>query len=137
MPKLIGKVVLRNAYRVHEDAEGNYKVTHKDGRGAEYSQDVAAKVVEYVRKKLYGETVTVKDAASLLEDAPARLELPYQYGYKLNFFSQGVLVVLVAIRQASYVKSGQRFDYTILAQKVADKQPATRRHVNGPRSRTV
>ena len=130
MPKLIGKVALRNAYHVLEDTEGNYKVTSKDARGAEYSQDVAAKVAEYVGNQLRGKTVVVADAVSLLEDAPARLELPYQYGYKLHFYSQSVLIVLVATKQASYKRNGQRFEYTMLAQKMTNKQSSRKRAVS-------
>src|SRR5438045_4030632 len=87
MSKLIGKVALRNAYRVLEDSEGNYKVTHKDARGAEYSQNIAAKVVKYVRKQLRGKTIAVTDAMSLLEDAPSRLELPYQRPSRISVFA--------------------------------------------------
>jgi hypothetical protein len=130
MAKLIGKVTLKNAYRVLEDAEGDYKVTHKDARGAEYSQDVAADVVNYLYKHLRGETVAVADAMRVLEDAAEELDLPYQYGFKLQFYTQNVLVVLVALRQASYKKAGQRFEYTLLVQQAKGKQAPNKRAVS-------
>jgi hypothetical protein len=133
MGKLIGKVVLRNAYQVRMDSEGDYKVAHKDARGAEYVQDVAARVVAYVKKQLAGKTVTVADAKSLLDDAPPSLGLPYLYGYKLHFYSQSVLIVLVATRQATYAKCGQRYDYTVLARNTPKAQ-STQRKQSGTRS---
>lgn len=74
---------------------------------------------------------------SVLEDAPAEMDLPYHYGFKLQFYSQDVLVVLVALRQASYKKCGQRFEYMITAHKGAEKPTKTRRHADGTRSRAV
>ena len=128
MLKLVGKVILRNAYRVVLDLEGDYKVTHKDARGAEYSQDVAAKVVRYVQRECRGKTVSVAEAKNVLEDAPRELPVPYEYGQKLQYYAQSVLIVLVATRQASYAKVGQRYDYTIRAPK---NTPAARREKSG------
>jgi hypothetical protein len=114
MLKLVGKVVLRNDYRILQDSDGDYRVTHEDTRGAEYTQCVAAGVVQYLRRKCRGTTVLVADARAVLEEAPPSLKRPYSYGYKLRFYAQSVLVVLVALRQARYKKSGKRFEYTIL-----------------------
>jgi hypothetical protein len=113
MPRLIGKVVLRNDYRIYSDAEADYKVVHQDRRGAEYSQFVASAVAEYVRRKSRGRSVTVAETQRLLERAPKRLQVPYDFGFKLQFYAQAVLLVLVALRQASYKKVGQRFEYTV------------------------
>jgi hypothetical protein len=135
MLRLIGKVVLRNAYRVLVDSGGDYRVTHKDQRGAEYSQDVTAKVVNYVLKRRRGKTVSVADAQALLEEAPPSLQLPYSYGHRLQFYSQSVLIVLVARKQARSKKNGPRFDYTLHASsKGLDKTPRTRRKPDGTRS---
>jgi hypothetical protein len=128
MSRLVGKVVLRNPYRVLLDSVGDYEVSYKDPRGCEYSQDVAAKVVRYVQKKCRGKTVAVAEAQTLLEGAPKGLPVPYAYGFKLRYYAQAVLVVLVATRQARYKKCGQRFEYEILALGAA---PEGRRRPSG------
>jgi hypothetical protein len=138
MFKLIGKVVLRNPYRVLMNSDGEFRVTHKNARGAEHSQDVASKVVQYVQKKFRGKTVSVADAQELLEAAPAQLGIPYDFGYQLYFYAQRVLIVLVAKRQATYGKCGRRFDYTILMrQKTGNRKHSTRGKNNDTRSRAV
>ena len=133
MLKLVGEIILRSAYRILADSEGNYRVTHQDCHGAEYCQAVAVKVARYVQRKCQGETVTVAEARSVLESAPKELEVPYDYGYKLGFYAQSVLLVLVATRQAEYSKIGQRFDFTVLKPKATVK---TRRAKKGQVGRT-
>jgi hypothetical protein len=114
MTKLLGKVTLKNTYRVVLDSNGDYRVTYKTPRGALYSQDVDAKIVEYVHKQFGGTTVTVPDVEVSLKHALKTLPVPYAYGHKLQFYSQSVLLVLVAAGRASHVRSGPRFEYTIL-----------------------
>jgi hypothetical protein len=114
MTKLLGNVTLRNTYRVVQASGGDYKVNHKDQRGACYTQDIAAKAVHLVGRQLRGSTVTVSDVEVFLAHAPKSVRGPYDYGYKLHFYAQSVLLVLVATGRASHIKSGRGFEYTIL-----------------------
>lgn len=67
--------------------------------------------MNHFRKLTRGQTVTVDDAMHELRRLP--VQLPYQYGYKLRFFAQNVLVILVALGNASHNKVGHRFEYDI------------------------
>lgn len=135
MTKLMGTVTLRNPYRVGLNSNGDYKVTSKSSRGAGYSQEVAATVVDYVYKQCRGRTVTVADAKDLLEHAPKTLRGPFDYGYKLQFYAQDVLLVLVAIGRASYLKCGSRFEYTIFT--ACNRRHRPRKKLSAVRKRHV
>jgi len=106
----IGVVTLRRQYVVERNADV-YRVRSSTPRQAEFAQLVEGPVVRHLAKALEGQTVTVEDAEKELRQSS--LKLPYQYGYKLHFFAQNALVVLVASGQASRTKVGQRFEYHI------------------------
>jgi len=106
----IGRVRLRNTYCV-ECSANNFRVSSTSPKGAGYSQLVPEPVVTHFRKIACGQTVTVDEAMRAL--ARSSLQLPYQYGYKLRFFAQNVLVVLVALGKACQTRVGHRFEYDI------------------------
>ena len=106
----IGTVRLRNEYHVDRRADV-YRIRSFTARDAQFGQDVDGKVLRYLASALSGQTVTVEDTEKELTHSG--LKLPYQYGYKLHFFAQEVLVALVASGQASHKRVGRRFEYYI------------------------
>lgn len=108
--RLVGSVRLRREYHVDRAAD-MYRIRSVTPRDAEFGQAVEGKVLRYLAKALEGQTVTVEEAKKVL--VKSGLRLPYHYGYKLHFFTQNVLVVLVASGQASHCKSGRGFEYHI------------------------
>jgi hypothetical protein len=113
MAKLVSTVTLRNRYQVLQDSGGDYIVAHKDQRGASFTQDVEAAVVQNVFRRFTGSTVTVSDVDIFLAREPKALRGPYDYGHKLYFYAQAVLLILAATRRARRIKSGRRFEYQI------------------------
>jgi hypothetical protein len=106
----IGTVKLRRQYLVERNADV-YRVSSATPRQAEFGQLIDGPVVRYLAKALSGQTAWVEDADKALRKSG--LKLPYQYGYKLRFFAQSALVVLVASGQASHRPAGARFEYDI------------------------
>src|SRR5947209_5893678 len=95
----LGIVTLRNDYHVDRSAD-TYRVRSFTPRAAEYGQAVEGEVIRYLAKTLEGQTVTVEEAIGAL--LKSRLRIPYHDGYKLHFFAQNALVILVAAGQASH-----------------------------------
>ena len=89
----------------------SYRVTSITPQKAEFGQSIDGKIVRHLATALAGQTVTVEDAEKELRNSGLRL--PYQYGYKLHFFAQDTLIVLIASGQASQSKVGRRFEYHI------------------------
>jgi hypothetical protein len=106
----IGVVKLRRIYHVDRKAD-TFHIWSATERGADFGQAVEGKIVRYLAKTLQGQTVTVPEAASAL--LKSEIGLPYEYGHKLRFFAQNVLVVLVASKQASHRKVGNKFEYDL------------------------
>ena len=105
-----GTVTLRNTYHVNREAD-TYRVWSDNKRGADFGQKVEGKVVRCLANALQGQTVTVPEAESAL--LKSGIKLPYTYGYKLHFFAQDALVVLVATGNASHRRVGRGFEYDI------------------------
>lgn len=108
--RVIGTVRLRKERKVERSAD-TYRVTSITPRKAEFAQSIDGEVVRHLAATLAGKTVTVEDAEKELRTSGLRL--PYQYGYKLHFFAQDILIILVASGQASQTKVGRRFEYHI------------------------
>lgn len=106
----IGTVTLRKQRFVERNADV-YRVRSITSRHAEFGQSIDGKIVRHLALALSGETVTVEGAEKELRRSG--LSMPYQYGHKLHFFAQDVLIVLVASGQASHRAVGQRFEYDI------------------------
>lgn len=69
--------------------------------------------MEYLYNELKGRKVTPKDASTVLAPVAKNLNLPFTYGHQLDFYAQEVLVVLVALGQASLSKEGRAYFYII------------------------
>jgi len=106
----IGVVTLRNKYQVHREAD-TFRVWSATARGADFGQIVRGEIVRHLAKALQGQTVTVPEAERALLNSG--IPLPYNYGYKLHFFAQNVLIALVATGNASHRRVGRRFEYDI------------------------
>ena len=101
---------MRNEYRVDREAD-MFRVSSANKRGADFGQIVEGRIVRYLAKALEGQTVTVPEAETALRKSG--IKLPYSYGYKLHFFAQNALIVLVAIGNASHRRIGRGFEYDI------------------------
>ena len=106
----IAVVTLRNDYHVEREAD-TFRVCSATKRGAGFSQTIEGQIVRYLASALHGQTVTVPEAENAL--LKSGIKLPYSYGYKLRFFAQTVLIVLVASGNASHRRVGRGFDYDI------------------------
>jgi hypothetical protein len=106
----IAVVTLRNQYHVEREAD-TFRIWSATKRGADFGQTVEGKIVRYLANALQGQTVTVPEAQrALLKSA---MRLPYSYGHKLHFFTQSVLVALVATGNASHRRVGRGFEYDV------------------------
>ena len=114
MIKFIGEVELRNSRRVYYQ-EDSYRVEqiNPNREQVTYSDDIPDKAVEYLYNQLKGCKVTPKDASTVLQAVAKNFNLPYNYGHKLDYYAQEVLVVLVALGKVSLSKDGRRYFYTI------------------------
>ncbi|PSB13228.1 hypothetical protein C7B69_20585 [filamentous cyanobacterium Phorm 46] len=111
MIEFIGQVELRNSRRVYyqEDAYRVEQISSKET----YCCDIPDKAVEYLYNELKGRQVRPKDASTVLAPVAKNFNLPYNYGHKLDYYAQEVLVVLVALGKASLSKEGLCYFYTI------------------------
>ncbi|MEK0177946.1 MAG: hypothetical protein EAZ78_10165 [Oscillatoriales cyanobacterium] len=109
--KFIGQVELRNSHRVYYQQD-SYRVEQINPKKT-YSYDIPDKAVEYLYNKLKGRKVTPKDASTVFNPVAKNFNLPFTYGHQLDFYAQEVLVVLVALGQASLSKEGRAYFYII------------------------
>ncbi len=114
MIKFIGQVELRNHRRVYYQ-EDSYRVEqiNPNREQVTYSYDIPDKAVEYLYNQLKGCKVTPEDASTILKPVAKSLNLPFNYGHKLDYYAQEALVVLVALGKASLSKEGRGYFYTI------------------------
>lgn len=112
MKKLLGKVGLRNSYAVYEE-DAAYTVVSENRRGQRYECRVLPEAVSYLCHRLKRQRVTAEQAGKAMEPVAERFELPYTYGDKLRYSGQYVLIAAVALGQASVVKEGRSYVYSI------------------------
>ena len=111
--KLLAEVKLRNAYRIYQDGSG-YVVESEDKHGRIYQERVSRETVTYLHDACRGRVVTKEEAADRLERGATSLRLPYTYGFKLQFYTQNVLLVLVALGDAHMEKNGRAYHYEVV-----------------------
>ncbi len=112
MRKLLGRVNLRNLYHVYLEGE-SYIVAGENPRGQLYECRVHPEAVSYLRDRMRGRRVTAEQAGKAVEPVAERYELPYTYGDRLRYSGQYVLIVAVALGQASVVKEGRSYVYSV------------------------
>jgi uncharacterized protein (DUF1810 family) len=110
--KLLGQVSLRNDYKVYEDGK-TYVVAGENPRGQRYECSVLPEAVSYLCRRLKGQRVTAEQAGKAIEPVAERFRLPYTYGDKLKYSGQYVLIAAVALDQASVVKEGRSYVYSV------------------------
>lgn len=112
--KFVGQVKLRNRRRVYYQ-ENFYRVeqVNPNREQVTYSYDIPDKAVEYLHNELKGYKVTKEDASTVLKPVAKNLNLPYTYGWKLDYYAQETLIVLVALGKARLSQEGRGYFYTI------------------------
>lgn len=110
--ELVGRVDLRNAYRVYRDG-GGYLVVGENRRGQSYESKISPDAVSFLAGKLRGQRVDAERAAKILAPVAEGFRLPYTYGDKLRYSAQHVLLVLVALGDATVHKEGRSYVYSV------------------------
>ncbi len=110
----IGRVQLRNEYRVDKVPSG-FVVSSVDKKGQFFSQLFQECVVDSCISVLGEREWKVDEATFELAGVAEEEGWPFSYGYKLKFFVQGLLVILVALGRADYEKVGRAFIYRVHA----------------------
>jgi hypothetical protein len=110
---LLHEETLRNTYQVYEEAEGGFTVESTDRKGATHAQHVEEATVEWLQEQLRGKRVSKDEAGNILATASLSAKVPFGPGWRINFFAQAVLLVLVALREASVAQEGSSFRYTV------------------------
>ncbi len=112
MKELLGRVDLRNSYRVYESGD-SYVVVGENARGQRYEAEVPREAVSYLCERMAGRRVTAEQAGKALKPVAERFKLPYTYGDKMRYSGQHVLVAAVALGQATVEKEGRSYVYSI------------------------
>ncbi len=110
--ELLGEITLRNKHRIYGDGQGFRVVSCKE-YGIEHVQVIPSQNIDRLMELSHGRTVTAPQAASLFGACCGDLDLPYTYGYKLQYYVQEMLLVLVATGKATMSKKGRRYVYHI------------------------
>jgi hypothetical protein len=109
---LTGEVRLaRRTYRVFSDGD-LYLVRSLKPGATTFEEEIASSVVLWLEERLKGRRVDKDEAAGVLKTRSATLSIPYQ-GYKLAFYAQAVLVILVALGKAAVEVEGRRYFYRL------------------------
>lgn len=109
---LVGQVNLRNTYRVYTNGSA-YFVVGENPRGQSYESKISRDAVTYLKDRLRGRRVDAEQAAKILAPKAEGFKLPYTYGDKLRYSAQHVLIVLVALGDATVVKEGRSYMYSV------------------------
>ena len=79
-----------------------------------YSRLISYRDVERIHKLFRNKTVTVKEAQEFVESILDKLDTTYWGGYKLYYYVQSVLLILVVTNRAIREKDGNTSYYTVL-----------------------
>lgn len=109
--ELVGQVNLRNTYSVYKNGSV-YSVVGENRRGQSYESKISRDAVAYLKDRLRGRRVDAEQAAKILAPKAESFKLPYTYGDKLRYSAQHVLVVLVALGEATVIKEGRSYMYS-------------------------
>jgi hypothetical protein len=111
MAELLRTVRLRNQYLIYQDAH-NYRVDQVNRGGQTSSVIIPQRVVDYLYQALAGSRVDTQQAELALQSIP-EVDLPQPGNYRLKFYAQDVLLVLVALKKATCMDVNHKFIYTV------------------------
>ena len=111
MDELIGEFTLKNDYTIYRTKEGYKSVSKK--KTQEYVQHIPDEVYESAKIQLSGREWSVGEAAERLEVIAKSDNWPFYYGHKLKFFSQAILLAIVANGEGDFDKESHSFIYTV------------------------
>ena len=111
---LIDEITLRNRYLVYTSVSG-FNVVQVDKHGDRHQQAFTPEVVDFVADLLDGEEVTVDQVVDTIEPLAEQevIDLPFTHGFKLRFYLQSILIILVATGRAELRKDRRAFIYRI------------------------
>jgi hypothetical protein len=112
MRRLLDRFNLRNPHFVYETDSG-FEVTQIDSHGVEYNYKVSQKAADLLCALCKGTWVTSKQAGQKIAPYAENLALPYHYEPKLSYYTQEILLVLVATGRATIRKAGRGFEYQV------------------------
>lgn len=112
LSELLGEFKLRNLHQVYREGR-NYPVWEVGPRGRNYQWTIPNAAVERLHQLCRGDVVTTKEAALRLEPYAETLGLPYTYGWKLPFYVQDILLIMVATGKAEMGKQGRSNVYRV------------------------
>ena len=109
---LIDTVRIRNERNVYADGS-SFVVAHIDSKGNEHHSRIPSAAVDKIYDLCTGQTITMEEAGARIEPFARKMGLPYHYGWRLNFYTLEILVVLVAIGKADLWKEGRGFKFQV------------------------
>ena len=112
MGELVGSVTIRNKRLVYRE-RGSFVVAHIDSKGVQHRYSIPEPAIDRLYALTKGETISKDEAASRIQDFAEELLLTYQYGWKLDFLALEMLVVLVALGNATLAREGRKYHFSI------------------------
>lgn len=103
---------MRNQHSIYK-CGNSYICVSIDKRGVEHSIEIDKKIVGDVRKLLSGREWDLDTASDKLEPFAFENRWKFYYGYKLRFYIQDILLILVARGDAEFYKEGKKYTYII------------------------
>ena len=106
------EITLRNKHIVYRDKD-NFRVAQIKESGEEHAHSILSENIERLMQLCHGKTMTVQQANALFGANCSDLDLPYTYGYKLRYYVQDMLLILVATGKATMSKKGKAYIYHV------------------------
>lgn len=113
--EFIGKVKLRNQHCIYRDAECFFvEQTMANGTKRPEVTFIPSCNIDHLYEFFHGKKITPQIAANYISSLAQQWGWPYTYGYKLSFYIQEILVVLVATGRATVLPNGKGFEYQVM-----------------------
>jgi hypothetical protein len=110
----LGSITLRNKRKIYKTSAG-FKVVTIDRHSEEYHRVFKKSDISFLREILKNKSVTVKEAVELVSDyiESGEIDIKYEYGHKLQYYIQDMILILVVIYKYNYRKNGNEYTYSI------------------------
>lgn len=99
-------------HRIYECHTG-YRCVGIDRNGIEHADEIPKETVGSARETLSGGEWSVNTATATLESLAEADNWKFYYGYKLRFYVQDILLVIAAIGDGEYHRSGRGYTYIV------------------------